>query len=185
MDLVFAAVTPERWPDVERFFQGTHAGWCWCMSWRVPAAEFQATDAAGRKAMLRGTVRAGTPTGILGYAEGDPVAWCSVAPRATYGRMATARTIPPAPDDGTWTIACLVVKAGFRGQGLSLGILRAAAEQARSQGARVVEGFPAPQKGDSPATSYRHMGFASAYRKAGFTEAKVEKGQRARMTLTL
>jgi hypothetical protein len=32
-------------------------------------------------------VKAGMPIGILAYDGRDPVGWCSIAPRETYGRL--------------------------------------------------------------------------------------------------
>ena len=44
-------------------------------------------DSAAKKIALRGFVDDGTPVGPLGYEDGEPVAWRSIAPRDAYRRM--------------------------------------------------------------------------------------------------
>jgi hypothetical protein len=70
------------------------------MRWRLSSGEFKNSTKPGRKETLEELVREGTPVGILGYKEGEPVAWCSVAPRQTYTALQRSRTIPQVEDDG-------------------------------------------------------------------------------------
>ena len=82
--LTFHKVDAARWPDLECLFDGRGGPkTCWCMVWRATGAEARNTKGPSRKAALRLRVVAGTPVGILGYQGDEPVAWCSVAPRAT------------------------------------------------------------------------------------------------------
>src|SRR5690554_758294 len=82
-DLAFHPVDASRWPDFVRLFESPGAPrYCWCMAWRGTLAEKK--DAGSRKAAMEHRVRDGVPIGILGYAGGEPVAWCSIAPRETY-----------------------------------------------------------------------------------------------------
>jgi hypothetical protein len=37
-----------------------------------------------RKHAMRELIHMGTPVGLLAYSDGEPVAWCSVGPRATF-----------------------------------------------------------------------------------------------------
>ncbi|MGH7429499.1 MAG: GNAT family N-acetyltransferase, partial [Candidatus Methylomirabilaceae bacterium] len=109
--LTFHEVTAERWPDFERLFEARGGPKsCWCMVWRASPAEARHTDGASRKAAMCARVLGGTPVGLLGYAEGEPVAWCSVAPRSTYRRLVGG----DAPDDGIWSIACFFVVRSLR-----------------------------------------------------------------------
>ena len=64
----FHPVTPDRWPDLVRFFE--HHGnpnYCWCMRWRLSSTEFRRLKSVDRKRALGGRVRTGIPIGILGY----------------------------------------------------------------------------------------------------------------------
>jgi len=161
--LVFHEVNQARWPDFVRLFEsrgGPKA--CWCMVWRATPAEAKRKDGASRKAAIAGRVSAGVPIGLLGYLDGEPVAWCSIAPRSTYRRLAG----DDSSDEGIWSLACFFVVRRLRGQGISRRIIQAAVAHARKHGARTVEAYPVDP--DSP--SYRFMGFVPMFKKAGFCE---------------
>ena len=97
-------VDRDRWPDLVRLFGGRGGPKsCWCMVWRATPQEAKQTDGASRKRALQARVRNGVPIGLLGYADGEPVAWCSIAPRETYRRLAhVPAKACPRPDRG-WT----------------------------------------------------------------------------------
>src|SRR5689334_9938415 len=83
--LVFHEVDRDRWGDLERLFESRGGPKsCWCIPWRATPAEARARDGKSRKAALERRVAAGVPIGLLGYLGGEPVAWCSIAPRSTY-----------------------------------------------------------------------------------------------------
>src|SRR5512133_1767579 len=83
--LEFREVDRATWPDFVRLFERPGAPkYCWCMAWRPMAAKDRVAGNARRKGCLHALVEAGTPVGILGYLDGEPVAWCSIAPRETY-----------------------------------------------------------------------------------------------------
>ena len=138
--LKFHAVDQDRWPDFERLFESRGAPkFCWCMVWRATPEEAKHRDGASRKIAMANRVAAGVPVGLLGYLDGEPVAWCSVAPRVTYRRLVDNDS----PDDGIWSIACFFfVVRRLRGQGITRRIIRAAVEYARSGGALLIEAYP-------------------------------------------
>ena len=161
--LVFHEVNASRWFDFERLFEsrgGPKA--CWCMVWRATPDEAQHKDGANRKVAIASRVSAGVPIGLLGYVDGEPVAWCSVAPRSTYRRLVD----DDSSDEGIWSIACFFVVRRLRGQGITQRIINAAVEHARAHGARIVEAYPV----DPNSPSYRFMGFVPVFEKAGFRE---------------
>ena len=102
------------------------------------------------------------PIGILGYLGGEPVAWCSIAPRSTYRRLVRNDS----PDEGVWSIVCFFVLRSLRGHGIARKMIDAAVEYTRARGASVIEAYPVDP--DSP--SYRFMGFVSMFKEAGFRE---------------
>ena len=163
----FHPVTSERLPDLLRFSE-KHGkfSWCSCMRWRASSSEFKSSTKSSRKTALEKLVRQGTPVGILGYLNGEPVAWCSIAPRETYTALERSRTIPRVDDAPTWSVVCFFIDSRFRRQSYTLALLNAAVEYAFSQGARVVEGYPWPG-----GSSYLYMGTFSTFQKAGFREA--------------
>ena len=155
------------WADLEKLFKGRGGpAYCWCMVWRpMAAAARRGGGKEARKRALRRLVDAGVPTGLLGYRDGEPVAWCSVAPRESYRAMGGPGDF--ADDAGAvWSIACFFVRRDYRRGGLSERLLAAAVERARNAGARVVEAYPVAP--DSP--SYRFMGLTTVFARAGFAD---------------
>jgi GNAT superfamily N-acetyltransferase len=176
--ITFHPVDDARWPDFARLFESRGGPKsCWCMLWRQTLEEAKHTDGASRKAAMAARVTAGVPVGLLGYLDGEPVAWCSVAPRSTYRRLVR----DGGSDDGVWSIACLFVVRRLRGLGLAPIIIRAAVSQARAQGASVVEAYPV----DADSPSYRFMGFVPVFERAGFREIGREGRRRHVMQLAL
>jgi GNAT superfamily N-acetyltransferase len=169
--LAFAPLTPERWPDFESLFGANGAcGGCWCMLNRVPRARFEAHKGAGNRRALRALVDSGRVPGILAYAGGEAVAWCSLEPRERFPGLARSR-VARAPDERpAWCITCLFVRRDWRGRGISVALLEAAARHARASGAQCLDGFPViPKTGAMPA-AFAWTGIASAYESAGFRE---------------
>jgi GNAT superfamily N-acetyltransferase len=153
------------------------------MRWRLSSSEFRRLKSADRQRALEGRVRAGMPIGILGYLGEEPVGWCSIAPRETYALLERSKTIKRVDNKTTWAVVCFFVAPQMRGRHVTVQLLRAAVEYARSHGAQVIEGFPVEPRVDTdgslPPATYRHMGYVSTFRKAGFREVvSPDKGQR-------
>ena len=169
-DLEFRPVTPERWRDLESLF-GEHGACdgCWCMWWRLTRSEFAERRGQENKGALKRIVGAGEVPGLLAYADGKPVAWCSVAPRETFAALERSRTLARIDEEPVWSIVCFFVGIPFRGKGVTQKLLRAAVEYAQARGAKIVEGYPVDPVGRlSSASAY--TGLASTFRQAGFVE---------------
>lgn len=169
--LTFAALTAERWPDLVRLFgpRGGCAG-CWCMVWRLRKAEYERGKGDGNRAAFREIVRAGPPPGILAYANGEAIGWCAVAPRAVYVQLGRSRVLKPIDDEPVWSVSCLFVMRGYRRRGVSVALLRAAAELAARQGAQIVEGYPVEPSSEQMADVFAWTGTVAAFRAAGYDE---------------
>lgn len=164
--LEFRPVEGERWADLVRLFEGRGGPkYCWCMVWREAGPNRGQLTNDDRKALLATRVEAGTPIGILAYLEGEPVGWCSVAPRETYLERALKGI--EAPDDVVWAIVCFYTPRAHRGGGVGRALLDAAVREARARGATLIEAYPVDP--DSP--SYRFMGVTSMFVAAGFVES--------------
>lgn len=162
--LEFHPVTRERWGDLAALFEHHgNPGYCWCMRWRLRSAQFSRLDSAGRRGALQALVAADTPIGVLAYAGGAPVGWCSVAPRETYAALERSTTLPRIDDLPVWSVVCFFVERRARGQGLAVQLLRAAVAYAAERGAVAVEGYPV-----EPDQSYRFMGAPAVFERAGF-----------------
>lgn len=165
-DFEFHPLTSDCWPDLVNLFEHHgNPGYCWCMTWRATSAEYKQLDSDGRKRALHALVKDSIPIGVLAYRDGEPIGWCSIAPRETYTRLEKSTTLKRIDDRPVWSVVCFFVRRGMRGQGLALQLLRAAVEYAAEQGARIVEGYPV-----KPGQSYQFMGSPAIFKAAGFRE---------------
>lgn len=167
----FHPLTAKRWPDLEALFgpRGAYGG-CWCMWWRTSRAEFERGQGEGNRLALRRLVDSRQVPGILAYVNGEPAGWCSVARRETYPALERSPTLKRLDDTPVWSIVCFYVDRRFRGQGLTLRLVRAAVEYVREQGGHVVEAYPTvPGAGAMPPVSV-YMGLPALFRRAGFVE---------------
>lgn len=173
--ITFRAVTPSRWPDLERLFGANGAcGGCWCMFWKQTAAEYRDGKGAANRRALRRLVRRGARPGILAYAGPEPVAWVALEPRARYPRLAASRTLAPVDGQPVWSAPCFFVARRWRGRGLVAELLRAAAAEAARRGARVLEGYPVdtnrplagPWLYPGPFSTFARLGFREVARRS-------------------
>ncbi|MDP2949894.1 MAG: GNAT family N-acetyltransferase [Chloroflexota bacterium] len=169
-NLQFHPATAERWRDLERLF-GEHGadGGCWCMWWRLTRSQFGQQVGEKNKEALKAIVDSGEIPGLLAYAAGEPIAWCSVAPREAYPALERSRTLKRVDDAPVWSVVCFFVAKAFRRQGIMVPFLRASVEYARKHGAKIVEGYPVEER-VRLSGSEGYMGVVSAFRKAGFVE---------------
>jgi GNAT superfamily N-acetyltransferase len=168
--LTVRPLVPERWDDLVRLFGARGAcGGCWCMSWRVQAAEFRRGKGAGNRRALRRIVAAGEEPGLIAYRGDEPIGWIALAPRDRYPRLAASRVLAPVDDAPVWSISCFFVAARERGRGVTVRLLAAAVEHVRRRGGRVLEGYPYEPRQRLPGP-FVWTGLASAFRRAGFTE---------------
>lgn len=169
--LEFHPVTPERWQDLEDLFgkNGAYGG-CWCMWWRVSRSEFGKQAGQGNREALKVLVESGEAPGLLAYANDQPIAWCSIAPREVFSSLERSRTLKRVDDQPVWSIVCFFVARLYRRQGLMVELLRAAITYAREHNAKVVEGYPVePAHTNIPPVS-SFTGIVSAFQEAGFVE---------------
>jgi len=171
-NVAFRKVATENLHDFENLFQKRGAPKsCWCTAWRNirPALK---NDPLAKKREMQQRITGGEPVGILGYINGEPIAWCSVAPRETY-RPSMADVIDDDENKNIWSIVCFFVLREFRGEGLLVQLIQAAETHAAQCGATVIEAYPVDP--DSP--SYRFGGFLSVFEELGY-EQLGRKGSR-------
>jgi GNAT superfamily N-acetyltransferase len=140
------------------------------MWWRTKRSQFNQQKGDGNRKALKGIVDSGGIPGILGYAGGVPVGWCSVGPRESYPVLENSRTLKRVDDKPVWSIVCFFVSKQFRRRGVTSKLLRAAIDHVHTFGGKVVEGYPVePKKGKVPDV-FVYTGLASAFLKVGFIE---------------
>jgi GNAT superfamily N-acetyltransferase len=170
-ELKFHPVTPERWKDFKTLFGERGAcGGCWCMWWRLKRSEFEKQKGEGNKKAMKKIIHSGEVPGLLAYADGQPIAWCSVAPREAFSALERSRILKRVDDEPVWSIVCFFVAKPFRRKGMTVKLLQSAVTYSKKQGARIVEGYPVEPKKGKTADVFAYTGLASAFRKAGFKE---------------
>lgn len=164
-------LTADRWNDFETLFGKRGAcGGCWCMFPRLKRSEYERSKGEGNRRRMKKLVDSGRVPGILGYVDGEPVAWCSIEPRELIGSLGRSRILAPVDDEPVWSIVCLFLAKSHRGRGLSKKMIEAAVRHAKSRGASIVEAYPVePKKTPMPAV-FAYPGLVSAYLAAGFRE---------------
>jgi GNAT superfamily N-acetyltransferase len=171
LKLEFHALTPKRWPDLEKLFGERGAcGGCWCMAWRHRRADFEKGKGDGNKRAFRKLVAGNARPGILAYDGNEPIGWCALAPRKVYSYLERSRVLAPVDDQSVWSITCLFVARPYRRQGVSVRLLKAAADLARKKGAKIVEGYPVEPYSRAMPAAFAWTGLVSAFQKAGFKE---------------
>lgn len=158
-------VTHENWEAFARFFGAKGSPhYCWCTLHRL--GDGRKSSKAEKKASMLKLVDAGTPIGLLASHGGEPVGWCSVAPRETYARLERSRTMPrvTSPETPTWTVLCFFVARHWRHQHIANALLEGAIAYARDQGAAVIEGYPF----DTAGITATHRGHSDMFKALGF-----------------
>ncbi len=184
--LEFHALTPERWADFEDLFgERGAAGGCWCMWWRLTKREFDAQKGEGNRRAMKAIVDASRVPGILAYHKGQPVGWCSVAPRGEFPRLERSRILEPLDEQPVWSVVCFFVAKPYRRRGVAKRLLQAAVEYVKSRGGRIVEGYAVePKKGSTP-DLFAYHGLAAMFRSVGFKEVGRRSGTRPIMRFVI
>jgi GNAT superfamily N-acetyltransferase len=170
LDLTFHPLTQKLWRDFELLFGKNGAcGGCWCMYWKLRGKNF--TENAGNTArqMQKSVVDSKTVPGLLAYSDGYPIGWIAVEPRFAYPKLAHSRTLKLVDDQEVWSITCFFVEKKHRRKGITVELLKAAVDYVKSQGGKIVEGYPVDAKKDMPAP-FIFTGTAAAFAQAGFKE---------------
>ncbi|UFU07831.1 GNAT family N-acetyltransferase [Ruania halotolerans] len=158
-DDVRAVVGPTR-PD---------ANVCWCLSYRVPSRLNNELRGPARGAYVE-ELLAGGPIGVLAYHEDEPAGWAAIAPRSDTA-FARNRKIPHVDDLPVWSLWCIRVRPGFRGQGISHALIAGALDHARARGAPAVEAYPLDNDGAKVDRTMAYPGLRKNFEAAGFTYA--------------
>jgi GNAT superfamily N-acetyltransferase len=183
MSVEIQVASAERWDDVVAVMgdKGAYGG-CWCMFWRQDNQEIRSQTASDNRAALQRLVTSERPIGLLLYRAGGPVGWCQVAPRPDFWRLFHTRGLDlENPDDASvWSITCVYIARGARGEGVAGQLVRAAVEYAAQHGASVIEAYPVvdPSTGRKTQLSSGTVGMFSS---AGFTTVSAPTGRRVLM----
>ena len=143
---------------------------CWCLSYRLPSKENLALHRQERGERVRQLVREDPPPGVLAYDGGEVVGWAAIHPRRDTA-FATNRKIPHVDDLDVWSLWCVRVRPGHRGQGIAHHLVGGAVEFARERGAPAVEGYPVDNGGRKVDLTMAYVGTQALFERAGFAKA--------------
>ena len=155
------------------------------MLWRLTNKQFTAQKGEGNRAAMKQLVAGGAVPGILAFDAAEPVGWCALAPRTDYPALARSRVMKPIDDQPCWSVSCLFIRRDYRKKGVATFLLKAAAEHARNQGTKILEGYPVePREKDIP-PAFAWTGIPKAFEQAGFSEAARRSATRPIMRINL
>lgn len=144
---------------------------CWCLSYRLTSSkENRELEGPARGERVRALVGEDPPPGVLAYDGDEVVGWAAVHPRADTS-FARNRKIPHVDDLDVWSVWCIRVRPGHRGEGISHHLLAGAVEFARANGAAAIEGYPVDNRGDKVDPTMAYVGTMELFERAGFTKA--------------
>ena len=201
-DVSIVPANQVSWQDLKAVFGDRDSGRCNCQRFKTRGWFWdQATDEQ-RRASLRDQANCDDPeatstTGLVAYliapGEGQPpipVGWVAVEPRTEYPRLLGLPTVwkgrpgEDRQDDSVWSVTCFVVRKGYRKRGLTYALAAAAADYAKANGARALEGYAMlTQPGKEITWGELHVGARQVFAEAGFTEVSRPSVRRAVMRI--
>ncbi|HEX5940296.1 MAG TPA: GNAT family N-acetyltransferase [Dehalococcoidia bacterium] len=164
-------VTADRWADLEKLFSNRGlANSCFDMWFRRPRREYRREGREGNRKAMRAIVRRNEIPGLLAYADGRPVGWCSISPRDRYPSLERSPMLRGVDETPVWSIVCFYIHPEERDKRIAEALLGGAVSYAAERGAEVVEAYPRDAEDDRLPDNQSYTGPLSMFRKAGFKE---------------
>ena len=174
-------VTPERFEDFSTVLNPTgREKHCWCLSHRLGAKEIEKLGAANRVDAMRFLSAEPIAPGVVAYKDGVPVGWCSISPRKLIPLLERSKLIRAVDDVPVWSIICVVVRSGYRRQGVTTFMLEGALNYAKQLGAPAVEAYPVDPEGRMDLTM-AFVGTRKMFESVGFEVIGVTDAVASRM----
>ncbi|HSJ33883.1 MAG TPA: GNAT family N-acetyltransferase [Acidimicrobiia bacterium] len=180
--------------DLQAIFGSRGTGHvCQCQRYKLaPRESFGSVPREERAFRLREQTDCDNPdsdttSGLVAYLNGEPVGWCAVEPRPAYTGLVRVFRVPwegrdeDKQDDSVWAVTCLFTRAGYRKQGISRTMARAAVDFARAQGVRALEAYPTTTK--NVIDEELHVGTPATFLAAGLTEVSRPTKRRSVMRI--
>ena len=175
-ELTIRPLTAAHVDDLKTVTAGTWGASCWCLFPRYTAAQqrergLQKGGDAARRAEVARLARRRNAPGLIAYRGKEPVGWIAVGPRTDLSAVDRSRATPAIDDLAVWVIPCITVRRGHRGQGIAVGLIKAAVDYAAKFGAPAVEGYP---RADNKRLNddFVFFGNEAMFRKAGFRQVR-------------
>ncbi len=172
MSIVVRPATKARFADVTTMLgpKNPDSSVCWCLSHRVDWRTNRELAGPARGEYVRKLCGRKVAPGILAYSGTEVAGWAATAPRSELPFARSAK-IPHVDDLPVWSVWCIRVRPGYRGQGISHVLLDGAVAYARSHGAPAVEGYPVDNRGEKVDLTMAYVGTRKLFEEAGFSKA--------------
>jgi GNAT superfamily N-acetyltransferase len=183
-ELKIVPANKASWEDLEAVLgKATHyESQCYCQRFKIPTPFWRGVGDEQRAEILREQSQCDHPrarrtSGLVAYLGDEAVGWCAVEPRVAYLRLLAmqmpwlGREDEDKGDEGVWAITCFIVRTGYRNQGITYALARAAVEYAQAQGAVAVEGYAMETHAGKTITwGELHVGAKKVFEAAGLKE---------------
>ena len=169
--LTFEPLTKDNWGKFLQLFGNKGAcGNCWCMYYRLNKQDYQeGKQDDGNKNAMKELVWDNRPAGILGFYDGQPIAWCAFAPREDFLKLEKSRVHKRIDDQPVWSIPCFFIDKTFRRHGVSVELLKGVINYARKEGIKIIEAYPTTPTQEKLPDSFAWIGLYKSFERAGFT----------------
>ena len=154
---------------VQLFGNKGACGNCWCMFFRLKKSDFEEGKKGDvNKSGMKKLVWANKPTGLLGFYEGQAIAWCAFAPREDFFKLEKSRVHKRIDNNLVWSIPCFFIDKKFRRQGVSTEILKCVIKYAKTNGIHIIEAYPIILTRDKLPDAFAWVGLYKSFERAGF-----------------
>jgi GNAT superfamily N-acetyltransferase len=169
--LTIEPLSRKNWEKFVQLFGSRGAcGNCWCMYYRLKKQEFaKGKKNEGNREAMKKLVWDGNPTGLLGFRDGQAIAWCAFAPREDFMKLEHSRVHKRIDDKPVWSIPCFFVAKDFRKQGVSIELLKALIAHARMKKIKIIEAYPVVPTQEKLPDAFAWIGLYKSFARAGFT----------------
>lgn len=169
--LTFEPLSKDNWAKFVQLFGNKGAcGNCWCMFFRLKKQDFnEGKTNDGNKTAMKELVWSDKPTGILGFYEGQPIAWCAFAPREDFLKLENSRVHKRIDDKTVWSIPCFFIDKNFRRLGVSVELLKAVTKYAQQKKIKIIEAYPTIPTQEKLPDAFAWIGLYKSFDRAGFT----------------
>ena len=168
--LTFEPLSKYNWDKFVQLFGDKGAcGNCWCMFFRLKKSDFdEGKSNDGNMTAMKNLVWENKPTGLLGFYEGQPIAWCAFAPREDFVKLENSRVHKRIDNNLVWSIPCFFIDKKFRQYGVSVEILKGVAKYAKTNGIKITEAYPTIPAQEKLPDAFAWIGLYKSFERAGF-----------------
>ena len=168
--LTFEPLTKANWAKFVQLFGNKGACEnCWCMYYRLSKSDYAEgkTEDSNKEAM-QNLVIENKPTGILAFYEGQPIVWCTFAPREDFIKLERSRVHKRIEDLPVWSVSCFFIDKAFRRQGVTVELLKGVISYAKENNISIIEAYPIIPTTESLPDSFAWIGLYKSFERAGF-----------------